>query len=176
MQECGLQAAYTEDQGTYSLLRKVMALPFLPEAEIVPIFEHLQRQATTERLSDFMEYVSRTWAHRNASWPPSCWSVYLRSVRTNNDVEGWHHGLNLRCHGKTQLPFYVLIQLLHEEAKLVSLQIRLVSERKLKRMQRSVYRQLQSRIFTLWEEYKSGERTSKQLLRACARLYGPRDI
>ena len=44
------------------------------------------------------------------------------------------------------------------------------------RMQRSVYRQLQSRIFTLWEEYKSGERTSKQLLRACARLYGPRDI
>lgn len=94
----------------------------------------------------------------------------------NNDVEGWHHGLNRRCHGKTQLPFYVLIQLLHEEAKLVSLQIRLVSERKLKRMQRSVYRQLQSRIFTLWEEYKSGERTSKQLLRACARLYGPRDI
>ena len=121
-------------------------------------------------------YVSRTWVHCNASWPPSCWSVYLCSVRANNDVEGWHHSLNRHGHGKTQLPFYVLIQLLHEEAKLVSLQIRLVSERKLKRMQRSVYRQLQSRIFTLWEEYKSGERTSKQLLRACARLYGPRDI
>ena len=153
-----------------------MALPFLPEAEIVPIFERLQRQATTECLSDFMEYVSRTWVHRNASWPPSCWSIYLHSVRTNNDVEGWHHGLNRRGHRKTQLPFYVLIQLLHEEGKLVSLQIRLVSERKLKRMQRSVYRQLQSRIFTLWEEYKSGERTSKQLLQACACLYGPRDI
>ena len=26
-----------------------MALPFLPEAEIVPIFERLQRQVTTER-------------------------------------------------------------------------------------------------------------------------------
>ena len=128
-----------------------------------------------------IDYEMAVWSalrevHRNASWRPSCWSVYLRSVRTNNDVEGWHHGLNRRCHGKTQLPFYVLIQLLHEEAKLVSLQIRLVSERKLKRMQRSVYRQLQSRIFTLWKKYKSGERTSKQLLRACARLYGPRDI
>ena len=71
-----------------------MALPFLPEAEIVPIFERLQRQVTTERLSDFMEYVSRTWVHHNTSWPLSCWSVYLRSVRTNNDVERWHHGLN----------------------------------------------------------------------------------
>ena len=56
-----------EDQGTYSLLRKVMALPFLPEAEIVPIFERLQCQVTTERPSDFMEYVSRTWVHRNTS-------------------------------------------------------------------------------------------------------------
>ena len=79
-----------------------MALPFLPEAEIVPIFERLQRQATTECLSDFMEYVSHTWVHRNASWPPSCWSIYLRSVRTNNDVEGWHHGLNRRGHRKTR--------------------------------------------------------------------------
>ena len=44
-----------------------MALPFLPEAEIVPIFERLQCQVTTERPSDFMEYVSRTWVHRNTS-------------------------------------------------------------------------------------------------------------
>ena len=129
----------------------------------------------TECLSDFMEYVSRTWVHCNASWPPSCWSVYLCSVRANNNVEGWHHSLNRHSHGKTQLPFYVLTQLLHEEAKLISLQIHLVSERKLKRMQHSVYCQLQSRIFTLWEEYKSGKRTSK-LLQACARLYGPRNI
>ena len=64
---------------------------------------------------------------------------------TNNDTEGWHHFLNRGAEGKTQLPLYLLIQLLHQEARLTSLQIRLVTEKKLKKVQRKTYRMIQSK-------------------------------
>ena len=79
-------------------------------------------------------YVRNTWIE-NEIWSPSTWSVFMFSVRTNNDVEGWHHGLHRRANGRCGLPMYILINLLHEEARLTSTRIRLVSERKLKKIQ-----------------------------------------
>ena len=99
------------------------------------------------------------------SGPPVNWSVFGRSIRTNNDLEGWHNALNRRANGKSQLPFYLLIDLLHKEAKLALLQIRLVSEKKLKRIQRRKYRQLQNKIFCLWDQFNNGEKTARQLLK-----------
>ena len=58
-------------------------------------------------------------------------------MRTNNDIEGWHLGLNRRASGKSQLPLYLLIRLLHREARRTSLQIRLVSE-KLRRIRKQI--------------------------------------
>ena len=40
---------------------------------------------------------------------------------------------------------------------------------------RKTYRQLQSKIFILWDRYENGEKSVEQLLRACSHLYGPRD-
>ena len=149
-----------------------MALPFLPSREIPDTFARLEAKATTAPLQMFANYVKDTWIDSQVM-PPSCWSVFKEAVRTNNDIEGWHHGLNRRAEGKTQLPLYLLIHLLHQEARLTSLQIRLVSERKLKRVQRKTYRMLQSKIFKLWEEYEAGERSVKRLLKACTNLVGP---
>lgn len=41
MQKVGLQHAYAHDDGTYKYLSKVMALPFLPEGDVVPMFKRL---------------------------------------------------------------------------------------------------------------------------------------
>ena len=60
----------------------------------------------------------------------------MKAILTNNDIEGWHLGLNRRASGKSQLPFYLLVDLLHSEARRTALQIRLVSERKLRRIQK----------------------------------------
>lgn len=149
-----------------------MALPFLPKTKITLMFHKLENKASTSQLREFTQYVKSTWIE-SATWPPSSWSVYMQSVRTNNDVEGWHHGLNRRASGKSQLPMYLLINLLHREARLTSLQIRLVSDKKLERSQRKKYRNLQARIFNLWEEFENGERNVKQLLNACSHLNGP---
>jgi len=103
-------------------------------------------------------------------WHPSYWSVFQQSVRTNNDTEGWHHGLNRRAQGKSQIPFYLLIELLNKEAKLASLQIRLVSDRKLKRIQRRQYLEVQARLFDAWDKFQSGEISANRLLKTASRV------
>ena len=80
---------------------------------------------------------------------------FCRCVRTNNDIEGWHNSLNRRAGGRVHLPFYLLIQLLHRESSVYTVQVRLVNARKLQRIQRKKYRALQARIFGYWEDYSA---------------------
>ena len=149
-----------------------MALPFLPAEDIVPMFERFTSQATTPQLQTVVEYISRTWIH-SSIWPPSSWSIFNQSVRTNNDIEGWHNRLNKHAAGRSNLQFYLLISLLHREAKLTSVYIRLVPENKLQRIQRKKYKELQAKIFALWDGYTRGERSTYQPLKACAHINGP---
>ncbi|XP_073235751.1 uncharacterized protein [Porites lutea] len=150
IQELGLQHQYSNDQGTYLYLRKFMALPFLPEDQIPPMFEQLSLKATTAPLKQFVNYVAETWI-RSSIWPPSSWSVFMMATRSNNDIEGWHNGLHRRASGRWNMPFYLLIDLLHQEARLTALRIRLVSEKKLTRIQRKKYGSVQAQVFNLWE-------------------------
>ena len=76
-------------------------------------------------------------------------------MRTNKDIEGWHHSLNRRANNQVHLHFYLLVELLHKEARLVSIQIQLVSDGKLSHIQRKKYRLLQSKIFKYWEDYNA---------------------
>ena len=149
-----------------------MALSYLPADKIERRFRRLQQQATVRPLQDFCSYIEENWI-TSQTFPPQTWSVFLEAVRTNNDLEGWHNGLNQRAKGRSQLPLYILIQVLHREAALVSMQIRLVSDTKLKRHQCSTYRTLQRRLFDLWSEFENGNRNSKELLEACAHLVQP---
>jgi len=98
------------------------------------------------------------------------------AVRTNNNVEGWHYGLNWQASRRGQLPMYLLIHLLHREAKLTLLQIWLVSERKLRRIQWRKYRDLQQKIFELWDQFEANERSARWLLKACSHLNGPLEM
>ena len=103
VQEFDLPSAYKHDCGAYSFIRKIMAPPFLPKNEIRPMFYHLQRQAPVT-LQPFTEYVSSTYT----TWGPSDWTVFTQAVRTNNEVEGWPHGLDRRASGRGQLHLCLL--------------------------------------------------------------------
>lgn len=146
VQELGLQSSYSHNLGMHSFVKKMMALPFLPEEEIESMFQRLQRHAS-EPLQKFTGYVNNTWI--NGTWGPSDWTAFKKAIRINNDVEGWHHGLNRRASGRGQLPMYLLIQFIHKEATFTALKIRLVSEMKLRRIQRRKYRELQAKLVEL---------------------------
>ena len=76
--------------------------------------------------------------------------------------------LNRRSGNKVHLPFYLLVELLHQESHLVSIQIRLVSDGKLSRIQRKKYWQLQERVFKHWEDFNCKEISARRLLKLCS--------
>ena len=86
---------------------------------------------------------------------------------------GWHNGLHRRATGKWNMSFYLLIDLLHQEARVTELRIRLVSEKKPKRIQRAKYRSLQAKTFELWDDFSNQIKNADQLLKQCAHLNGP---
>ena len=172
IQEFGLHLAYTNIDSVHKLCRKIMALPLLPSTCIATTFLALRRECdVNETIKRVCDYVDNTWISNNL-WKPDSWSVYGQSVRTNNDVEGWHQRINVRAQ-KANLSFYVLVTLLHEESQIVNIQVRLLSDKKLKRMHRKKYEHVQGRLFRLWERYEKSEITAKQLLFSCSRVYGP---
>ena len=98
---------------------------------------------------------------------------YYRNIRTNNDIEGWHNRMNQRASSRHQLQFYLLVKLLHSEAILVELQVELVSQAKLTRIQRKHYRDMQSKIIRLWDRFVNDEIDSYRLLKKCSILAVP---
>ena len=149
-----------------------MALPFLPHHEIPSMFSSLCEQVQDPPLSKVTEYIRNQWIE-SKTFPPSNWSIYQQSIRTNNDIEGWHNALNRRAGGGSNLSLYLLIEVLNREAQLTAINIRLVSERKLKRIQRKTYRNQQEKIFKQWDMYEKKEKTCAELLRFCSHINGP---
>jgi hypothetical protein len=144
-----------------------MALPFLPANMIPREFERI-KDVADGAMPQLFDYVESNWIQASL-WKPAVWSGYGKAIRTNNDVEGWHRRVNHKAK-KGQLPFYLMIQLLRDEASKVDLHARLVSRGKLTRYQRRTYRGMQKRIFEYWDEYVAGTRTATQLLEACSYL------
>ena len=170
IQLLGLQQQYMSDISTHDFCRKLMALPFLPAEHIEHAFRNLVEHVSSGTELELATYIDTTWISGN--WHPNDWCIFNQAVRTNNDVEGWHLRINSRA-CRSQLQFYVLIELLHKESQIISLQLNLVSQNKLKRYQRKTYKDMQSKIFSLWEEYSHGTISVNHMLRACSRLNGP---
>ncbi len=77
----------------------------------------------------------------------------------------------LNRHAKRgNVSFYLIMRLLHEQAQLVEMQVRLVSDEKMKRRQRKQYRHVQGKLLANWSEYIAGELSAKELLSRCAHL------
>lgn len=115
----------------YHVVRQLLALPYLPASHIAQAFSYVRRHSDDADLEPLFEYVRRTWIE-SEQWPPASWSVYRETVRTNNDVEGWHRRLNNKA-TRGQVQFYLLVPMLHREASLLPVQVKLVNEKKLER-------------------------------------------
>ena len=151
-----------------------MALPFLPEEEILAVFVRLWVQATTSPLQLFVQYVSTSWIH-NATWPPSTWSVFCSVVRSDKDVEGWNECLKgwTFIEGRSaveekQLNENVLVHFLHKEASNVNGQTEALSERKVLKRRNQNSGSLQAKLFQNWDDFKAQRKSAEQLLNACA--------
>ena len=130
----GLASAYHKDHSTHKYLRKLMALPFVPAEYIPAVFNKLCKDAVTPLLQQVCDYTETRWISSNM-WPMALWSTLMRSTQTNNDIEGWYRWLNQHAK-KGQLQLYLLEELLSQEAMTTEVEVRLVSEKKLKQKQK----------------------------------------
>ena len=131
----------------------VFVLPFFPADHIQDAFAKLRTKATGPAITALMQYVEDTWM-TSTVWPVSAWSVFGRSVRSNNDVEGWHHRLNRRAK-KGNHTFYLLVKLTYKEAQTVPQQVKLVSEWKLKRHQKKETVLIHGKLFQLCKSMRT---------------------
>lgn len=97
----------------------------------------------------------------------------MTSIRTNNDVEGWHNRLNTSVATRGSVPFYHLLLVLHREATSITVQMKMVSEGKIQRYQRKRTLQVEGRVFQLWNDYCERSISASELLKGCASVYGP---
>jgi len=170
----GLSVTYLAAGDTYAFIRKLLALPFLPAEHVTGAFRELETlsvQGGNDAVDRLVAYVGDTWVN-GRTWRPTDWSVFRESVRTNNDLEGYHRGINGRAN-RASLPFYVMVPLLRDEARDVTVTARLVSESMVTRNQRLVYKNTHGRILALWDAYEDDETYStSRLLREVSYLTG----
>lgn len=171
VQQLGLATQYHTDKGTHSFVRKLLALPFLPHEHIQQTFQTMKDFNSAEALNPLLAYVEKHWL-QSPFWTIREWCMYGQPVRTNNDVEGWHRRLN----GKTGAspPFYVLLDLLYKEGNEVNIQVALVTDLNLKRLQRNKVKSMSARLFKAWEEYRQGSLTTSGLLKIVSVIYSPK--
>ena len=116
IQHLGLQVAYGKQRATFNFCRRLMALAFLPAEYIPAQFAAIKRTINPPPvITQLLGYFETQWMQNTTFTIPS-WSVYGRPIRTNNDLEGWH-----------KLNLYLLIQILHKEARNIRLQAILIS-------------------------------------------------
>ena len=147
--DLGLRTSYLRHGGVHKYIRMCLALPFLPSTHIREAFHSLEVQAVSQGLRGLLTYIKTAWIDGSVA-PPESWSVYGQAIRTNNDTEGWHRRLNGRVNNSAP-PFYQLITLLYQEAQLLKLQMRLVSDKKLKKKSKKKDQNCTSKIFLCLE-------------------------
>ncbi|KAH3859981.1 uncharacterized protein LOC127872697 [Dreissena polymorpha] len=160
-----------ETASIHTYVRNMMALPFLPAADIEPAFQLLALRANSEQLSRFERYMEEQWINHSIFDIDSL-SVYGVSVRTINDTKGWHQSLNRKA-GCQELTFYRLVPALCAEAENVQYELRYLREGQSTRRVRPVSLRIEKSIRDLWARYDSKDITTSELLNKCAKVYGP---
>ncbi|XP_071956825.1 uncharacterized protein [Antedon mediterranea] len=169
VQELGLTRAYRADPATNMTIRQLMALPVLPLEHIDAVFRELEQlDGGVLALADLMMYMRTTLIQGNV-FSPEDWVVYRQNIRTNNDLEGWHRRLNNRAK-RANIPFYLLCELLYEEAVAVGINAELVFREDNLRVQTTHAAATNARLSRMWQEYSDGQRSVHSLLTTASRL------
>ncbi|XP_057321233.1 uncharacterized protein LOC130665011 [Microplitis mediator] len=138
IQSLGLQSKYSDDSKYAPELKKLMALAFVPEEDVVKAYEKLIASKFfvehTDELESLLNYFEKTWVgelnrrgeRRSGRYNVKIWNHYLSVKmslpRTNNSVEGWHNGFNKRAQA-SHLIFWRFIELFRSEQAITDIKL-----------------------------------------------------
>ncbi|CAF2040298.1 unnamed protein product [Rotaria magnacalcarata] len=102
----GLKNKYTDDGNFRMNVKKLMALAFVPVADVIKAYSFLISDFDNED-NPLFNYFERVWVGQKKGrgsrrskpkFSLQLWNIYKRVIhdlpRSNNAVEGWHHAFN----------------------------------------------------------------------------------
>ena len=170
----GLKKEYFKDQGTMVICQHLMSLPLLPVEKIVAQFERIEAECTAAthnvtQLKSLAAYVRATWISGRL-WTHVDWCQHRQNVRTNNDVEGYHNGLNQRAQ-KGNRPFYGLVGNLKNEAISVGRKIVDIYQGDTTRKRKNEALVRHENLVELWDMLAEERLTAQGLLERASHKY-----
>ncbi|KAH9382823.1 hypothetical protein HPB48_023385 [Haemaphysalis longicornis] len=116
VQKAGLQTAYGQDDSLRSLLRKMVALSFLPVSTVQSAWQFLLQEGISLGIPadiTVLNYFDATWM--NGPFSIEQWNHYgNRGPRTNNHMESWHRKINA-VSGRAHPNIYSFIDLIKKD-------------------------------------------------------------
>ena len=101
-QKHGLEAAARTNKELASDMQQLKQMQFLGHNHITGYFNAMTAKHSnldpTHPMASVLRYFGRQWIH--GKFPPSTWSQFKVTIRSNNGVEGWHKSFNVLV-GKT---------------------------------------------------------------------------
>ena len=99
-QELGLAGVYNQDPLVKGVIKRLMALGYIPIPFVRNCYNNVRNDPPTNQLiqtypalQNYFVYFENTWLNANANFPPALWNVHNRPMdfRTNNHVESFNH-------------------------------------------------------------------------------------
>ena len=166
----GGNGATVSNADTYEMIKRYLALPFLPASDIPEVFRILQQKSSESQLmASFARYMQRTWV-ANKALSIESWSAFGEVVRLDTDVNEWQSKLLERKNEmRARMPFYLLVMILYDETHVLA-DACLIDNQRLKLRARlpSAFP-----ITDYWERYTTMSDSSPyDLLCECTKLLG----
>ena len=178
VQILGLKIPYGQSRSLKKLIKKIMAIGYLPSALVRMNFFNLKQEQNTRRLilrfpglRNWINYVENTYIGGN--WAPRVWNVFDRNMsqRTNNNIEGYHSRLNKFVEVRHP-SLWVFIRKLKD--------IQLLSKRSITSAvrghtpppRRRKWRVLENRLIQLKQDYTNGNRDINSFWTAASKCIG----
>lgn len=168
IQSAGLQTRYSEDADFSLEIRKLAALAFVPEVDVIDCFNIImdsdfftENEATLSTVVDYFEdtwigRLTRNMSRRAPMFAISMWNCFNAVIddlpKTNNSIEGWHRHFNSLT-GSHHPSFWTFVQNLKKEQSLNETKMEQIISGREATKQLKKYRDCANRIKTIVEEY-----------------------
>ena len=165
--ELGLIHAYKNDQMFKEIIRKIMALGFLPLNFVSGVFNVLRNSGLVNHrirlypgLQNFFDYVQNTYILPNSNFPPHRWNLWHRDMntRTNNIVESFNNALNSAVMVRHP-SIWLFIRHLKDFHATSQIQIRNANRGVPRPTRRRKWRQIEQNLLRLKAQYINGQRS-----------------
>jgi hypothetical protein len=163
VQEEQLAATYRNDENFRLQVKMMLALSFVPPADVIAAFEEFVEtcENTMVSLIDYWEdnYIGRHRRNRRANprFAIDLWNVYDRLAnglpRTNNSVEAWHNSFQRTLDSHHPSVFKLINQFLQEQDHIEIQRERYLAGARKSESSRSKYVQLNRRLNTVAGTY-----------------------